>query len=103
MTEKGAAVVLVGSTAKAALTGLSPDTRVDIVDELRHHLDSDRLPRTKIEFGGKTYTASVLPSGHTAVYRRMTRDELGRQGRRTAPKGFVVIDILPPERSLASG
>lgn len=124
MTQSGlnsAYEVVLGPAAIRVIIGLpDPCDRKDLAAALRTELmngpnvDKEYKFDTAVQavygrrrsLGRVIYTATPLSfDGYTAVYRRMTREELRRLHRekdpRTGSSGFYVIDILPAESAFS--
>jgi hypothetical protein len=88
---------VVTGAAQDAIRSLDQKTREAVIDELET-IDVD-APTRPVILDGKTYSATLLPSGYTAVYRRLGPGERGSI-RHDEGTTYVIFDVLPPESPL---
>ena len=99
--------ITLGPAARWAIRSLqSEKARAGLADALRQELDHGPNVRQEYRFEAqvegetKTYTATPLSVGYTAVHRPMTAAELRKLRQKQGPagnRGFYVADILEPE------
>jgi hypothetical protein len=104
-------VIMLAAAAVTMMRQLPDPVREELAEALETELEESPNSGIEVTFrreapadpeslaGAVSYTATPLSAfGYTAIHRRLTADEIGRQqedDQPTADQGFYVLDILP--------